>query len=74
MPPVGHPGPAGPRAPPASFLADFRSVLDAERILHRPLPAAHPLHRSTVELRSADDMHRLVRKLPRRLHVSATEP
>ena len=66
--------PPGPRAPPPSFLDDFRSVLSAERVLHRALPATHPLHKSTVELRSADDMHRLACKLPRRLHVVATEP
>ena len=49
---------------PADFLQTFKDLLRAERIRFESLAPTHPLHKSTVLLRSAEDARRLLCKLP----------
>lgn len=55
-----------PRPPPA-YLANFASLLTSEGIRHYPLTNA--LKVSTLQIASPTDMHRLICKLPGRLHT-----
>lgn len=57
------------RAPP-TLIDDFKALLRAERIHHRRLdPSWGPLAKNSVRIRDAEDMRRLICKLPTGLRL-----
>lgn len=50
------------------LVSTFKALLVAERIHFKSLPGSDPLSKATVRLHTAEDMRRLICKLPSGMH------